>query len=749
MNGPHIAAMPPVSVARPSAAAPRHVKPEPEGGQGLRMLNYLRLHWLMIVFCGTLLGGAGAYAAWELLPSKFESYSLLQVSSAPTSLATGANPNQNRTDFATYVKTTAALIKSDFVLNAALRDIKDLPTIKNQKDPIKFLNEELQVAASDGSEVVRVTMAGHDPGDVKKIVDAVQKAFMAEVVQKEVMEKKIFLQKVEDAKQQIQGLLEAKQKRSDNAVKAANGENAPMPFPVPPMGAGLAPPVALVPAAATDLILKHDPKSIVGRYAKSLEECERLPVEIQMARGRLKEIEGKLNALKTAPIDAVTMAQVDRDDDVIKQSLRMKQAKAKYEFAKNSGNEDAPEVLNLKGAWEAHDAKLKDLKEEKGRLFEGAKRTQEAKGLAAEWEVVKHNIERLEVQLGLAKTVLEKSGKQLVDMPTPGAIVQAGGIDRSGNIYNPDNTDLLTTDSIYSRLVQQWHMTKLELESPARVKLLQPASAPMQRDMRKQILATVAGGLMGYVLLALGVVAYETAGRRVSSLSDLKGAGPAPIVGVIPCKPTEAMGRDPVKRAAASEAIDKLRAYVSQTWLSRGATTVAVTSPLGDEGKAFTAFGLASSLAQAGYKTLAVDFDLLDPALHNYAGVPNAGGVCEVLRGEIEPRAAVQSLPSGLDLMTAGKWCDEARRSAVGGRIEALLARLKEPYDCVVLHGHALLTVAESVEVARRCDVVLVCAQYRETKLPLLRKATDRVATMEIPFSGVVYVGSTEHESLC
>ena len=34
-------------------------------------------------------------------------------------------------------------------------------------------------------------------------------------------------------------------------------------------------------------------------------------------------------------------------------------------------------------------------------------------------------------------------------------------------------------------------------------------------------------------------------------------------------------------------------------------------------------------------------------------------------------------------------------RRAVGGRLEALLTRLKEPFDCVVLHGHALLTTAE------------------------------------------------------
>ena len=81
----------------------------------------------------------------------------------------------------------------------------------------------------------------------------------------------------------------------------------------------------------------------------------------------------------------------------------------------------------------------------------------------------------------------------------------------------------------------------------------------------------------------------------------------------------------------------------------------------------------------------------------------------------------------------------QAQRTQLQAGIDALQ---EQPYDCVVLHVHGLLTVAETVEVARRCEVVLVCAQYRETKLPLLRKATDRVATMEIPYSGVVYIGA-------
>ena len=52
------------------------------------------------------------------LASKYESYALMQVSSAPHVVASGGNREQARTDFVTYLKTTSALIKSEFAHNA-------------------------------------------------------------------------------------------------------------------------------------------------------------------------------------------------------------------------------------------------------------------------------------------------------------------------------------------------------------------------------------------------------------------------------------------------------------------------------------------------------------------------------------------------------------------------------------------------------------------------------------------------------
>ncbi len=762
---PHTHATPatgtPAAPPRPAAPrpAPGKAGPRPEEANGLRVLTYLRLHWLMIVFCGALIGGGGAFAAWELLASKFESYALFQVQSVPPTVANANSPNQARTDFVTYLKTTSALIKSEFVLNAALRDIKDLPTIKAQKDPIKFLDEELLVSWQDGSEVIRVTFKSHEPADAKKIVDAVQAAFMKEVVQKDVQEKRLFVAQIEEAMTDMKKQLErfAAPRPKADGVRPASGTDVPNLLPnnaaqppaqLPPLApqGGVVPvvPVAPVPLDPS----KVDPRALMGKVESLRGELERLPLNINDNKRRLAVLQQKMDGIKDAPVPQGALDAADKDQDVITQILHAQAARNKYEFHARAGETHAPGVVALKQAWDAHEARLRDLRKEKAAALDGNRRVAEAQKLAAEMEEVIRTLQRHQEQFDVVKALLGRAETQLAALPPPGdKIVTIGGREVAG--YTPENSQTESTDSIYRRLVMQYYTTQMELNSPTRVRVLQQGSSPTQKDMKKQVLGTVAAALMGFGLMALGAVGFETVSKRVSSLADVKAATPLPVVGVVPCRPEEAGGRDASKRTAATEALDRLRAHVSQAWLARGATTVAVTSPIGEEGKAFTAFGLASSLAQSGYKTLLVDFDLRDPQLHTFAGVPNAAGVCEHLRGEIDLATGVQHLPSGLHFLPAGKWSDEARRAATGEQLQNLVERFRAPYDCVVIHGHALLTAAESVEVARRCEVVLVCALYRETTSPLLKRAAERVATMEIPYSGVVYVGATAQEALC
>jgi polysaccharide biosynthesis transport protein len=649
MTGPTFAAPP--SVAPPARPAPKPGARPDEGG-GMRVFAYLKLHWLTIAFCGALLGCAGAFAAYALLASKYESYALFQVASAPTPVG-NQNPNQVRTDFATYVKTTAGLIKSEFVLNAALRDIKDLPTIKAQKEPIKFLEEELMVTWQDASEIIRITFKGHEPADAKRIVDAVQKAFIAEVNLRELERKRKFLDEVRNARIEIERTLT--QFAKDRAVKPAAGVGAAPGAPGAVVGAGgvpavpgaPVPPPGMLPA---DLIAKLDPRILINKVATLQQEVERLPLTIRELDRREQVIKDQLEKLQKMAIPKETFTLIDKDQEVVTQKLRAIRARSEYEFKRNAGSETAPDVVNAKAIWDAAEARWAEVRDEKVKTYDGLKRLEAARVYAAQGTELVAQKQRVQEQFDAAKLLLDKYAKQLMELPVPekGGVQFIGGVEKPG--YTPESSATEAIDNIYRQLVQQFHLKSLEMVTPDRVHILQGASSPTQRDTKKQLIGTVFAALMGFALVGLGAIGYETVSRRVCGLADVKGAVPCPVVGVVP----DAPANDATKVAAANESVDKLRAYVSQTWLGRGATTVAVTSAVGDEGKAFVAFGLASSLAQSGYKTLLVDFDLREPTLHAFAAVPNLAGTCEVLRGETDARAAVQFLPSGLHLLPAG-----------------------------------------------------------------------------------------------
>src|SRR5262249_37725824 len=154
-------------------------------------------------------------------------------------------------------------------------------------------------------------------------------------------------------------------------------------------------------------------------------------------------------------------------------------------------------VVNDKKLLDARQAELDKLKAEKIKAIEGARWTVEAKKLKAAFDATSQRLTALQEQYAAAQAGLARTQQQLLQLPPEKKSIGPNG-PREGPEYSPEHTDLLQTDSVYAGLIRQYHLTKLELDSPPRVRVLQTASNPTQRDMKKQILATVFAGLMGF-----------------------------------------------------------------------------------------------------------------------------------------------------------------------------------------------------------------------------------------------------------
>jgi len=616
---------------------------------------------------------------------------------------------------------------------------------------------------------------------VRKIVDAVKDAFYREVVEKEIDQKTNFKRKVEVAKSAIQDLMKTKSlppngSRGAPAVLASRTPPVPTPNvgPAPvipggilPAGGILIPEVPGVPAvvpaggvlpippgattAAIIALTESEPMKraradmLFKRISQAEIDLQAFPLVLAEKAADAARAKTELDKLGTPIPSPEALAAAERDPEVAMKFADAAIKKRDYDFQVGVVRDPNSEAMQRRKREVVEaEAAAETLKLERAGQLEATRSRGETTRLALLCDALFRDLDRIKERERLMRKVYEDDKKELAEMPP-----ELRKADEKGPIVDAERTDLLTHDDYYRRLTGQVIGLDLELQSPPRVRKLQEASAPAAKETQKQLLGTIAAGLFGFCLIGAGAVAYETRAKKVCSLTEIKTQGSVPILGVVPWLVDRSAMNDPLKRADILESIDKLRAVVAQTWLNRGVGTIAVVSPLSDEGKAFTAYGLASSLSQAGYRTLLVDFDLRNPSLHTYAGVPNAAGVCELLRSEEDSRTSQILLPNGLTFLPAGVWSDDVRRSAVGGKLERLLAGLRENFQFVVLHGHGLLSVAESIEIVRRSDAVLLCTLYRETRMPMLRRALERLSALEAQNTGLVYLGASSHEALC
>lgn len=730
------------------------------------VLRWLALHWLTILFCGTLLGSGLAYAAWTLLPAKAESYALLQVASSPSYVANANDPQRAKTDFITYLKTTAKLIKSHDVMNRALNDqefgVAKLEVLRNEPDPFLFLDENVLVTFQEGNEIITVGMKSENSDNAQKIVNAVVKAYMKQVVEREVLRKKELLESVRYAKVELTSAVKRKGGTVESPLGTAGAPAPPQPLPGAVVSGQTGTALPAIPQAPSDvkpvagIATPNGPvigeglrRSMADQLMKKIAEYEDqlvyLPGVIRDRERKRDQIKKNIEKVLTEPAKEDALAAAEKDVEVTVLRNEAKRARAEYAHYKSlASNPNAPSVVAFKERADLLDAQADQKKAVKAKELESARRVAAGSTYDQQLADSEREITRLKEQAEVATVLRDRAKDELAKLP-PEVLKD----EEKGPNIDPAKTDLVAHNVLLDRVTQQEIGLDFELTAPPRVSVIQNASTAMVRDIKKQVIVTIVAGLLGFAFCGLIAVGYEAKVRKVSAVSDLTAVTAMPTVAVIPHPPTTGTYRDPLKRADVEEAVDKLRTFVTQAWLPNGVKSIAVTSPVGDEGKAATAVGLAESLAKAGVRCLLVDFDLRMPAVHRLMQLDNHRGVCELLRGEIQPADAVTGMPSGLYVLPAGTWTEATRHCAAGDRLKALFDILAQPFDCLVVHAHSLLTAAESVEVARRADAVLLCTQFRDSRMPLVSRAAERLATMGATHSGLVYVGSTTHESLC
>ena len=699
--------------------------PDTEGGGGLRLISYLKYHWMLILLVGGLLGGGLGFAAWELIPSKYTSYALIRVAMADEAVFESRNSIRN--DFIVYLKTQAQIIKSNRVLTGAIRDqaIADTRMIREQDDPVRFLEEELKIEFSENSEIIKLGLSGEDSQVITKILNGIQQSYFKLEVEEETKKRNDTFLRYEQMHQREEAALLAKYE----ALKNAEGSEA-------------------LPADPTEPIKKS--QLAAAQMLKLQESLFKVDGDISGQKRRIALLQTRLS---NPPVEVLTTPEIapapidyERDPDYAEQEQKIRATQSKIDYlAKLSGDPNSPAIQRMQTTIAEARGIQETIKSKKA-----APIAQQASNAQLQLYKIRMTEEIQNAQLILADFEEMKTRTEQA-IVTVKASMPTIATDRI--IETPDflRADIRHREEMVGRLKDKVNIARLEVQTQPRVRLLQAATVPQKREFKKQVVATAGAGLMGFVMVGLMVVVYESRVRRVMNLKDVRQIARGPILGVIPSVPSAQVGkvRNFQAMAALNEAIDKTRTLTMQHATQSGLKTIMITSSLEDEAKAFLTGQLTMSFVKSGCRTLLIDFDLRTPSMHDYFGVPNEKGICEVLRGEADLRNSIQTFSDGLCFLAAGKWNEQVRQELVGDKIALMLARVREHFDCIILHAHPLLAVPDSYLIAQHTDMVIVTTLKNVTRLPMLENAQEKILQSGTNTVGFVFLGASDEETLC
>lgn len=167
--------------------------------------------------------------------------------------------------------------------------------------------------------------------------------------------------------------------------------------------------------------------------------------------------------------------------------------------------------------------------------------------------------------------------------------------------------------------------------------------------------------------------------------------------------------------------------------------TVMVASSVPQEGKSTTSVNIATTLAQAGSKTLWIDCDLRRPVGHTVFHTGKEPGVVNVLVGNrtIEEATRPSGIPN-LDIMTSGPIPPNPSELLGSQRMRDLLDELKTRYDNIIIDTPPVVAVTDAVILATLVDAYILVARANTTHMEIVSKSRENIDRVGGRMLGIV-----------
>ena len=685
--------------------------PGEEGIDLTSFLHCLRRKWLPGLLVGGVLATIVSALLWILIPISFEAISLVRVKrTEPYLLKKTISSDQ---EYMAYKQTQATLITSPFVLTAALREpgITQLPMVAREENQLDWLTDEIRVVYPGDSEIMQVGMHGDKIEDLKKIVDAVVKAYLYEIANSEKTEKSKQLQTLRAQRRINEQALKEKSEiinRLSEEIGSSDDEMA-----------------RLRSIIEQDQLrqLNRQRAVVRGEIAQLFSDAMAVNVARNASRFFKPDEKDIALALERDPL----YASAKQNISALEQLMTMSQAGR----ATGVANPYQAEYMSAQLALQRRREELTPLLEhELGRQLAGV----DDSGSTTTLQVLQGQTELKKKQLAALDQEYEAQ------------------LERVDNLTS-FSSDLITRKADAAALQESNHeMSKeiarleIELKNEHRIQLVQPATIPNEGSHMLKMIEVVGGGVLTLFAAVFGIAMWDYKSRRLNSSKDVETGCHLPVIGTVPSLRSGVgglLGGRGLSETVIADSFDSIRAAIMYGAPGRDIKSVLVTSAVGHEGKSTVASQLAVSLARAGRRTLLVDADIRNPQQHAVFGLPLDRGLCDVIRGQASLEEVIQATPAeGLWILPAGRFDNVVMQAISGPAFSQTMDRLREQFDFVILDSGPVLTGPGAIICGQNVDAAIISTRRDVSRLPKVEEAHRRLQSVGVYVIGSVVNGT-------
>lgn len=761
------------------------------GGPNLSIfVHAIRRKWLLGFVLGVLVCIPAVMATYTFYPLSYKARRLVRISQTHKHLLFPTADQTGGPDYKSFKNTQRQLLLSAYLLNLALSkpEVVNLQVVRDQPDPVTWLQDELEITFPDNAEIMQVAFDSPNPDTAKRIVDAVMETYKDEVISAETEERHSRISELEKA--QADAETNARTKRTDlrnlaqltgssdssalNLAQQAAVQHLSLlqtelmkvqfdllraeteaqvglePTPAKETATGSPTAISQTTQSNTAANQVTDPKPVTVPAAQS-NVADKKPTDEKQPDG--KAADGKLAGEKGAPPAAATVEMTPEEEDKVMQlieadrvGLQLVREIDRLDSYVKQVEKKMPAVASkmVKKYIDQIDVAKKELEERK-QYFLGVLRQQvtpegtpvfkpdRAKELAREIAILKAQQKRLSDELETRKIENKKLGTSSVDVEMKVREVEL-------------------SDKVVAGVADELERTRIELKSGTRITMRGPTSIPQAGESKYRIPATIAAGVAGLFLPLLLLMGLDLRRQFVNGGCSVLDQTSIPLLGSLPYVPRNIMkriGNEKDRRASVwrlrlAESISTVTSLLLRKLDIEGHRVVLITSATPGEGKSTLAGHLAICVANSGHRTLLIDFDLRRPIVHRMHGLSLEPGATDILRKGAKLEETVRETScANLNILTAGACPGSLLQDAANGTLKALLEEARKNYEIVIVDSSPLLPIMDGRLIGQYTDTAIMSVIKDVSQIPNLTDAREIMADYGIPVLGCVVTGDS------